>query len=98
VLRVHLLPTFGSRAVGEICGADVRTWRKDRRDAGGGQSTAAKAYRLLHAIRTAADDGLPRRKPCRIRGAGEKSRLSRAVLSVDQVFDILKLNSGAVDC
>jgi integrase len=88
-LRVHLLPTFGLRAVGEIREADVRTWRKDRRDAGVGQSTAAKAYRLLHAIlHTAADDGLLRRNPCRVRGAGEEKSAERSVLSVDQVFDI----------
>jgi integrase len=89
VLRVHLLPTFGLRAFGEIREADVRSWRKERRDAGVGQATAAKAYRLLHAIlHTATDDGMLRRNPCRIRRAGEEKSSERAVLSVEQVFEI----------
>jgi hypothetical protein len=89
VLRIHLLPTFGPRAVAEIREADVRTWRKERRDAGVGSSTAAKAYRLLHAVlHTAADDGLLRRNPCRIRGAGEEKPTERTVLSVEQVLEI----------
>jgi hypothetical protein len=37
---------------------------------------AAEAYRLLKAIlNTAVDDGLIRRNPCRIKGAGRRSRL-----------------------
>lgn len=36
-----------------------------------GPVTVAKAYRLLKAIlNTAVDDGLIRRNPCRIKGAG----------------------------
>jgi hypothetical protein len=36
-------------------------------DAGTGEVTVAKAYRLLKAIlNTAVDDGLIRRNPCRI--------------------------------
>ena len=35
--------------------------------------TVAKAYRLLHAImNTAVEDGLIRRNPCRIKGAGQE--------------------------
>jgi integrase len=48
--------------------------------------TAAKAYRLLKAIlNTAADDGLIRRNPCRIVGAGQEKSPERPVLTVEQV-------------
>jgi integrase len=87
VLRTHLLPMLGALAVSDMREADVRSWHKDRRSAGVSQATTAKAYRLLHAIlHTAADDGLIRRNPCRIRGAGEEKATERPVLTVDEVF------------
>jgi integrase len=49
--------------------------------------TAAKAYRLLRAIfNTALDDGLIRRNPCRIKGAGSEHSPERPVLTVTQVY------------
>jgi integrase len=46
----------------------------------------AKAYRLLKAIfSTAVDDGLIRRNPCRIIGAGQERSAERPVLTVEQV-------------
>jgi integrase len=43
----------------------------------------AKAYRLLRAIlNTAADDGLIRRNPCRIKGAGQEKSPERPVLTI----------------
>ena len=49
--------------------------------------TAAKAYRLLRAImNTAVDDGLIRRDPCRIKGAGSEDSPERPVLTVRQVY------------
>ena len=45
--------------------------------------TVAKAYRLLKAIlNTAVDDGLIRRNPCRIKGAGQEKSPERPVLTV----------------
>jgi hypothetical protein len=42
-------------------------------DSGLGDVTVAKAYRLLKAIlNTAVDDGMIRRNPCRIKGAGQE--------------------------
>ncbi len=47
----------------------------------------AKAYRLLKAIyNTAVDDGLIRRNPCRIKGAGQEKSPERPVLTVLQVY------------
>lgn len=56
-------------------------------DAGVGAVTVAKAYRLLKAImNTAVDDGLIRRNPCRIDGAGQEHSPERPVLTLSQVF------------
>ena len=45
------------------------------------------AYRLLKSIfATAADDGLIRRDPCRIKGAGQEKSAERPILTVPQVF------------
>jgi hypothetical protein len=46
-----------------------------------GPVTVAKAYRLLHSIMaTAADDGLIRRNPCRIKGAGREDSAERPIV------------------
>src|SRR5215467_10474812 len=52
-------------------------------------ASVAKAYRLLKAImNTAVDDGLIRRNPCRIKGAGQEKSPERPVLTIRQVFDL----------
>jgi integrase len=52
-----------------------------------GETTVAKAYRLLKAIlQTAVDDELIRRNPCRIKGAGQESAPERPVATIDQVY------------
>jgi integrase len=89
LLRRHLaIPSaFGTRAVAEIKDAHVRRWRKMLLDAGVGPVTVAKAYRLLKAImNTAVEDGLIRRNPCRIKGAGQEKSAERAVLTIRRVF------------
>jgi integrase len=66
----------------------VRRWRKHLLDAGVGPVTVAKAYRLLKAIlNTVVDDGLIRRNPCRIKGAGQEESPERPV-TMRQVFDL----------
>jgi integrase len=65
----------------------VRRWHKKLLDNGVSPVTAAKAYRLLRAImNTAVDDGLIRRNPCRIKGAGSEDSPERPVLAVHQVY------------
>ena len=55
-------------------------------DSGTGATSVAKAYRLLRAIMsTAVDDGIIRRNPCRIRGAGLDRSPERSVLTIRQV-------------
>lgn len=47
----------------------------------------AKTYRLLRAIlATAADDGMIRRNPCRIKGASQETSPERPVLTIAQVY------------
>ena len=87
LVRIHLVPGLGSFAVADITAPRIRRWRKNLLDSGVGPVTVAKAYRLLKAIMTtAADDGLIRRNPCRIKGAGEEKSPERPVLPLGQVF------------
>jgi integrase len=96
LLKNHLLPTFGKRPVGEIREAEVRRWHKERLTEGPlasrpfGPVTVAKTYRLLHAIMaTAVDDGLIRRNPCRIKGAGQEDSPERPVVPVPVLVELL---------
>jgi hypothetical protein len=71
LVRLHLVPVLGPLAVADITEPVVRRWRKTVLDSGIGSVTVAKACRLLKAVLgTAVDDGLIRRNPCRIKGAG----------------------------
>jgi integrase len=89
LVRLHLIPTFGALTVQDITEPRVRRWRRNLLDAGVGAVTVAKAYRLLKAIlNTAVDDGLIRRNPCRIKGAGQEKSPERPVLTIRQVFDL----------
>jgi integrase len=52
--------------------------------------TVAKAYRLLHSIlATAVDDGLIRRNPCRIKGAGQEDSPERPVVPLSTLVELL---------
>ena len=87
LLHLHIAPYFVSVTVAEVTLARVRRWRKKLLDSGVTEVTAAKAYRLLRAIfNTALDDGLIKRNPCRIKGAGEEDSAERPVLTVAQVY------------
>ncbi|MFF4229000.1 tyrosine-type recombinase/integrase [Streptomyces sp. NPDC001820] len=86
LLRLHILPTFGTSDLDQITPPRVREWRAERIAATGAATTVAKAYRLLKAIlETAADDELIRRNPCRIRGAGKEAAAEREIATVEQV-------------
>ena len=65
----------------------MRSWRKKLLDSGVSTVTTAKAYRLLKAIlNTAVDDGIIRRNPCRIKGAGQEASAERPVLTIAEVY------------
>jgi integrase len=87
LLKLHIAPYFANVTIAEVTLARVRRWRKKLLDSGASEITAAKAYRLLRAIfYTALDDGLIRRNPCRIKGAGNEDSPERPVLTVTQVY------------
>ncbi|MEO7193480.1 MAG: site-specific integrase [Pseudonocardiaceae bacterium] len=89
ILRHHVQPYLGDRALAEIKEPVIRQWRKALQDAGVGAPTVAKAYRMVHAMfTTAVDDLLIRRNPCRIKGAGQDKADERPTLTVDQVFAV----------
>jgi integrase len=87
LLKLHIAPHFAEVTIAEVTLARVRRWRKKLLDSGVSEITAAKAYRLLRAIlNTALDDGLIKRNPCRIKGAGNEHSPERPVLTVTQVY------------
>ncbi|GEB51934.1 tyrosine-type recombinase/integrase [Streptomyces cacaoi] len=86
LLRLHILPTFGTYDLDEITSPRVRAWRTERLKATDARTTVAKAYRLLKAVmETAVDDELIRRNPCRIKGAGKERAAERRTATVAQV-------------
>ena len=96
LLKNHLRPTFGHLVLGNIREGDIRRWRKERLTAGPKQArpfgsvTVAKAYRLLHAIMTTAvEDGMIRRNPCNITGAGREHSDERPVIPVSKLIELL---------
>jgi len=89
LLRSHLNPAFEAKPIASIREPQVRRWRKNLLDSGTSSVTVAKAYRLLRAIlATAVDDGMIRRNPCRIKGAGQEKSPERPVLSIAQVYAV----------
>jgi len=94
----HLSTAFGNVDVASIREGDIRHWRKERLATGARQArpfgpvTVAKAYRLLHAIlNTAVDDGLIRRNPCRIKGAGQEDSGERPVIPMAKLIELLDI-------
>jgi len=84
LLTRHILPTFGSLALGRITPASVRAWHADL--AARHPTTAAKAYRLLSAIlKTAVADEHLARNPCVVAGAATERAPERPTASVAEV-------------
>jgi Phage integrase, N-terminal SAM-like domain len=82
LLRSHIASYFPAMTVAQLKLAAVRRWHMKLLDNGVSTVTTAKAYRLLRAImNTAVEDGLIRRKPCRIKGAGSEDSPERPVLT-----------------
>jgi len=87
LLRKHLAQVLGPVPIADIQPGHVRRWRKTLLDDGVSTITTAKAYRLLKAIlNTALDDGVIRRNPCRIKGAGREKSPERPTLTIAQAY------------
>lgn len=93
LLRLHITPTFGSLELSTVTPGTVRQWFGDlSRGSYPGESTCAKAYRLLHAIfETAVSDQLVAANPCNIDGAGHERPDERPVASVSQVYALAEV-------
>jgi integrase len=85
---LHLTPTFGQLELSTVTPATVRHWFVElTRGSYPGESTGAKAYRLLHAIfESAVTDQLIAANPCNIEGAGHERPDERPVATVPQVY------------
>jgi len=88
LLRLHINPTLGSKALSKLTTPLIRNWYTSLRDVDGpGASTAAKCYRLLRAIlTTAVEDRLIAFNPCAIKGGGVEHAGERRVPTVAQVI------------
>src|SRR6266511_2331242 len=65
ILRSHLLPRFGDRALGSISTVDVRGLVSDLTATGSAPATVRKVYSVLRSILTAAaESGRIGRSPC----------------------------------
>ncbi len=86
LLRVHVVPRFGSTPVGRIAAADVQAWLADLHKTELSSNTVAKAYRVLSgAMDGAVDAGLIARSPCTLKGAGTERHAEMKVATPEQV-------------
>lgn len=84
LLDKYIYPTFRQVALADIAPRRVRRWHARHGEVH--PTTAAKAYRLLHALlNTAVEDELISRNPCRVKGAGTESAPERPVASADEL-------------
>jgi integrase len=84
LLRIHILPTLGKTTISNLSPSAIRGWNAHL--AARYPSTASKAYRLLSTIlRTAVDDGLIMKSPCRVKGAGTERAAERPMATVAEV-------------
>jgi integrase len=84
LLRRHIVPAFGGLELASVEPSAVRGWWAELSERH--PSTAAKAYRLLNSIyRTAIDDGIVGRNPCKVKGGGNENTPERPVATVAQV-------------
>ena len=84
LLRIHILPVLGPTTLAGLSPSKIRGWNAEL--ANRYSSTASKAYRLLSTImRTAVDDGLIMKSPCKVSGAGTEHASERPMATVAEV-------------
>ncbi|HEY9412963.1 MAG TPA: tyrosine-type recombinase/integrase [Jiangellaceae bacterium] len=89
VWRLRIVPELGHLPIMDVREGTVRGWRRRLLETGVGPATVAKSYRVLRAImNTAVDDGLIRRNPCRIKGAGDDGSAERPTLTITEVYKV----------
>jgi integrase len=86
LLRRHVVPRFGSMAVGRIAASEVQAWLADLHRTDLSANTVAKAYRCLSgAMDGAVDAGLIARSPCTLKGAGTERHDEMQIATPEQV-------------
>jgi hypothetical protein len=84
LLALHINPTLGKTSIGKLSPATVRRWLSTL--SGSHPSTGASAYRLLSTIcRTAVNDELIARSPCRIKGGSTEHAGERPTATVAEL-------------
>ena len=84
LLRLHVLPSLGHSTLAGLSPSKVRDWNAEL--AARHPSTASKAYRLLSTVmRTAVDDGLIIKTPCKVSGAGTEHAIERPMATIAEV-------------
>jgi integrase len=88
LLGLHVLPPLGAIELNRITAAKVASWHAALlRGPYPGDSTSAKAYRLLRSIlNTALEDGRIATNPCQIEGAGRERPDERPVATIAEVY------------
>jgi integrase len=93
LLDLHIVPTFGDTQLGDLSPSAVRRWNSEL--AARFPSTAASAYRLLSSIcRTAVDDELIGRSPCKVKGAASEHSAERPTATIAQLARAVEATPG----
>ena len=89
LLRKHVVPRFGSMAVGRVTASEVQAWLAEMHRTDLSANTVAKAYRCLSgAMDGAADAGLIARSPCTLKGAGTEHHAEMKIATPEQVAEL----------
>lgn len=84
LLKLHVYPMLGDLPLEKLTSERIRLWHAHV--ATSGAPTAARAYRMLHAIlATATLDGSFARNPCQLRGASQPYTPERPLVVVEDV-------------
>ncbi len=89
LLRKHIVPRFGSTAVGRLTASEVQAWLADLHRSALSPNTVAKAYRCLSgAMDGAVDAGLIARSPCTLKGAGTERQAEMQIATPEQIAEL----------
>jgi integrase len=87
LLRIHIIPSLGKTSISTLSPSTIRGWNAHLAESH--PSTASKAYRLLSAIlRTAIDDGLILKTPCKVKGAGTEHAPERPMATIAELEEL----------
>ena len=85
-MRLHVLPCLGSRPLGALTKAEIRSWLAGRQQAGVGAATLNGAYRVLRtALNAAFEEGLIARNPAARLHAPKPKRDEMRFLTPDEI-------------